>query len=161
MLNYLYRYACIIRNIVDGDTIDVDIDLGFDNWILNERVRLSGIDCPEVRTRDLVEKEFGFLAAARVSELLPIGERFYLVSERYNRRGSFGRILGNFILDIDNGQDLRTVLLEERHGVIWNPNDREEMKRLHLINREYLMNSDSVSIEFKTNIQRLINEQEL
>ena len=53
----MYEYKCEIVKIVDGDTIDVNIDLGFGTWIHNERIRLYGIDTPESRTRDLEEKK--------------------------------------------------------------------------------------------------------
>ena len=55
----MFEYKCKILRIVDGDTVDVDIDLGFGIWRHRERVRLVGIDTPESRTRDLVEKKFG------------------------------------------------------------------------------------------------------
>ena len=58
----MHEYRCKIIKIVDGDTVDVDIDLGFDIWMKNERIRLLGIDTPESRTRDLEEKKFGLLA---------------------------------------------------------------------------------------------------
>ena len=57
----MYEYRAKLINIVDGDTVDVDIDLGFGVWIKDERVRIMGIDTPESRTRDLVEKKFGSL----------------------------------------------------------------------------------------------------
>ena len=63
----MYEYECTIRKIVDGDTIDVDINLGFNTWINNERVRLYGIDTPESRTRDLEEKKFGLYAKSVLS----------------------------------------------------------------------------------------------
>ena len=53
----MYEYNCKIVRVVDGDTVDVDIDLGFGLWIHNERIRMYGIDTPESRTRDLVEKK--------------------------------------------------------------------------------------------------------
>lgn len=55
----MYEYNCNIVRVVDGDTVDVDIDLGFGIWVRNERVRLYGIDTPESRTRDLREKFYG------------------------------------------------------------------------------------------------------
>ena len=58
----MYEYNCRIVKVVDGDTIDVDIDLGFDIVLSNQRIRLKGIDTPESRTRDLEEKKFGLLA---------------------------------------------------------------------------------------------------
>ena len=58
----MYEYRCKIVRVVDGDTVDVDIDLGFGVWLHKERVRLHGIDTPESRTRDLEEKKYGLLA---------------------------------------------------------------------------------------------------
>ena len=55
----MYEYRCKILKVIDGDTVDVDIDLGFGVWMHKERVRLHGIDTPESRTRDLVEKKYG------------------------------------------------------------------------------------------------------
>ena len=57
----MFEYPCIIRKIIDGDTVDVDIDLGFDTWLLNQRIRLHGIDTPESRTRDLEERNSDLL----------------------------------------------------------------------------------------------------
>ena len=67
----MYEYNCEIVRVVDGDTVDVNIDLGFGVWMRNERVRLYGIDTPESRTRDKTEKVFGKLATAIVEHFLP------------------------------------------------------------------------------------------
>ena len=69
----MYEYKSKILRIVDGDTVDVDIDLGFGVWLHKERVRIMGIDTPESRTRDKVEKKFGLASKARLKELMPIG----------------------------------------------------------------------------------------
>ena len=66
----MYEYKAKLVKVVDGDTVDVDIDLGFGVWLKNERVRIMGIDTPESRTRDKVEKIFGLAAKARVQELI-------------------------------------------------------------------------------------------
>ena len=66
----MYEYRVEVLKVIDGDTVDVDIDLGFGVWLKNERVRLHGIDTPESRTRDLEEKKFGLAAKARLKELL-------------------------------------------------------------------------------------------
>ena len=58
----MFEYNCKIVRVVDGDTVDVNIDLGFGLWIHKERIRLYGIDTPESRTRDLVEKKYGLFA---------------------------------------------------------------------------------------------------
>ena len=69
----MYEYRCEITRVVDGDTVDVDIDLGFGVWLRDERVRLVGVDTPESRTRDKVEKLFGKAASAFVASHLPVG----------------------------------------------------------------------------------------
>ena len=69
----MYEYKVRIVKVVDGDTVDVDIDLGFDVWLKNQRVRLYGIDTPESRTRDLEEKKYGKAATAYLKEKLEIG----------------------------------------------------------------------------------------
>ena len=66
----MYEYRAHIIKVVDGDTVDVDIDLGFGIVLSNERVRINGIDTPESRTRDKVEKKFGLAAKARLKSLL-------------------------------------------------------------------------------------------
>ena len=68
--NYMYEYRVNVRRVVDGDTVDVDIDLGFGVWMMDERVRMMGIDTPESRTRDKVEKKFGLAAKERLKSLL-------------------------------------------------------------------------------------------
>ena len=66
----MYEYRASIVKIIDGDTVDVDIDLGFNVVLKDERVRIAGIDTPESRTRDLEEKKFGLAAKGRVKDLL-------------------------------------------------------------------------------------------
>jgi endonuclease YncB( thermonuclease family) len=66
----MYEYKCKIVRVVDGDTVDIDIDLGFGIWVRNERVRIHGIDTPESRTRDKVEKKFGLASKAFVKNRL-------------------------------------------------------------------------------------------
>ena len=65
----MYQYKAVLVRVIDGDTIDVDIDLGFDVWLKKQRVRLAGIDAPESRTRNKAEKVLGLAAKARLTEL--------------------------------------------------------------------------------------------
>jgi micrococcal nuclease len=115
MHDYNYKYKCKLNRVVDGDTVDVDIDLGFDSWIIGERVRLIGIDSPETRTLDLVEKEFGFAAKQRVEDILTSGS---LILHSCEFQGKFGRVLGDFEIE---GQEmfLTEMLLDEGHAVIY------------------------------------------
>ena len=66
----MYEYRCRVIKVIDGDTVDVDIDLGFDIVLRDERVRIMGIDTPESRTRDKVEKKCGLASKARLKELI-------------------------------------------------------------------------------------------
>ena len=109
----MYEYNCIINRVIDGDTVDVSIDLGFGVWLKNERVRFVGIDAPETRTRDLSEKERGLESKAFVEKTLPVGSKQVLMSTGFN--GKFGRILGTIkIYDSleDRWTDLSTIMLE-------------------------------------------------
>ena len=56
----MYEYKALINRVIDGDTVDIDIDLGFGIWMKDERVRVMGIDTPELRTRNKKEKKFGY-----------------------------------------------------------------------------------------------------
>ena len=78
----MYEYKCEIVKIVDGDTIDVNIDLGFGTWIHNERIRLYGIDTPESRTRDLEEKKAGLYAKKCVEGFMPVGSSQVLMTKK-------------------------------------------------------------------------------
>ena len=78
----MYEYKCTILRVVDGDTVDVDIDLGFGVWMRKQRIRLYGIDTPESRTRDLEEKKYGLLAKRFVEGFLAKGSTAVLVTEK-------------------------------------------------------------------------------
>jgi micrococcal nuclease len=109
------EYDVVLLKAVDGDTVDVDIDLGFGVWLKSERVRIMGIDTPESRTRDLVEKLFGLAAKARLEELLQDGGILVTTEEKNGEdmRGKFGRILGDF--KIPSGRLVTDILIEEGH----------------------------------------------
>ncbi len=74
----MYEYKFQLDRVVDGDTIDVDIALGFDVMLKKQRIRLYGLNTPESRTRDLEEKQYGLAAKARLKELLENGETLSL-----------------------------------------------------------------------------------
>ena len=142
----MYEYECTIRKIVDGDTIDVDINLGFNTWINNERVRLYGIDTPESRTRDLEEKKFGLYAKSVVDKYLPVGSKQVLVTH-LDKVGKFGRILGEFRI-YDGEQDRQTTINEymirKSIGVEYKGQSKDEIKEQHLKNREVLYEQGTV-----------------
>ena len=140
----MYEYKVNILKVVDGDTVDVDIDLGFGVWLRNERVRLAGIDTPESRTSDAVEKVFGQAAKDRVNSLL--GAEAVLISQISksgdNIKGKFGRIIGNF--KTINGENVADVLMNEGHAVAYNGGDKDKVQAQHLINRQKLIDEDKV-----------------
>ena len=140
----MYEYKVNILKVVDGDTVDVDIDLGFGVWLRNERVRLAGIDAPESRTSDAVEKVFGQAAKDRVNSLL--GAEAVLISQISksgdNIKGKFGRIIGNF--KTINGENVADVLMNEGHAVAYNGGDKDKVQAQHLINRQKLIDEDKV-----------------
>ena len=92
----MYEYKVIIDRWVDGDTVDVDIDLGFDVVLKKQRVRLYGIDAWESRTRDLEEKEKGLAAKEFCKNFAKEGEPAILKTKTYDASGKYGRILGRF-----------------------------------------------------------------
>ena len=110
----MYEYSAKIRRWVDGDTVDVTLDLGFD-ILYNNRIRLYGINTPESRTRDLEEKKRGLAAKDRVKELCPVGSSIILKTTK-DGRGKFGRILGEIFVP-GAVQSINQLLVEEGHAL--------------------------------------------
>ena len=104
----MYHYKAKLLRVVDGDTIDAMLDLGFDTWV-KKRVRLQGIDAPESRTRDLEEKKRGKASTKRLQELLASNgsEEFTIVSHGV---GKYGRCLGTLFIGEKN---INETLLSE------------------------------------------------
>ena len=142
----MHEYNCTIRRVVDGDTVDVDIDLGFDTWIHNERVRLYGIDTPESRTRDLEEKKAGLFAKKVVLHYLPEGSKQILRTYK-DKVGKYGRILGEFVV-FDVEQDRQTTINEymirHRIGVAYFGKSKDDIKQEQLDNRKFLYESGKI-----------------
>ena len=136
----MYEYNTTIDRVVDGDTVDVWIDLGFDVRIF-ERVRMAGIDTPESRTRDAREKIFGKRATARVEELLPAGGKFRAVSASYDARGKFGRAMMDFYLP--EGQMLCQMLIDERLAVRYHGQHKDDIRADHEANWDALDKEDT------------------
>ena len=156
----MYEYKCKILRVVDGDTVDVDIDLGFGMWMHKERVRMMGIDTPESRTRDKVEKAFGIASKDRLKELLPIGSIQVLKTEidrsGEDKKGKFGRILGDFIVDEKRCTD---ILIEEGHAVAYFGGSKDEITMKHMANREKLLREGVISREDYEKAQKLMENK--
>lgn len=133
--------------MIDGDTVDVDIDLGFGIIMADERVRIMGIDTPESRTSDKVEKLFGKAAKARLQELL--GEtsilRTQINKNGEDMKGKFGRVLGDFVAK--DGRMVTEVMTEEGHCVPYTGGSKEETHAAHLANRVRLLGEGIVTQE--------------
>lgn len=140
----MYEYRVKVNRIVDGDTVDVDIDLGFNIVLTDERVRIMGIDTPESRTSDEVEKVFGLAAKYRLQELL--GEyavlRTQVDKDGDDMKGKFGRILGDFVAP--DGRPVTEILIEEGYCVPYFGGSKEEVQAQHHANRERLISEGKV-----------------
>ena len=134
----MHTYKCTILRVVDGDTVDVDIDLGFGVWMRKERIRVLGIDTPESRTRDKVEKTYGIMAKEFVKSYLPVGSVQTLQTEK-DGTGKYGRILGKFLVhDIkeDRQMHLGDIMIREHLAVKYDGQSKEDIAEQHIKNRE-------------------------
>ena len=134
----MFEYSCTIVRVVDGDTVDVDIDLGFGMWMKKQRIRFYGIDTPESRTRDLEEKKYGLIAKAFVEASLPVGSTRTLTTVK-DKTGKYGRILGKFkAYDsyTDAWVNLNQWMIIKHLGVEYKGQSKEDIAEQHLANRE-------------------------
>jgi len=149
----MYEYRAKILRVVDGDTVDVDIDLGFGVWMHKERVRMMGIDTPESRTRDKVEKKFGLASKEYVKAYLPIGSMQVLKTEidksGEDKKGKFGRILGDFLV-YDSKEDaqkkLTEIMISQGYGVAYHGQSKDDIHEAHMANRKRLIEAKVVTL---------------
>jgi micrococcal nuclease len=131
----MYTYRATVRRVVDGDTVDLDIDLRFSVILRNQRIRLHRVDTPEKRTRDLREKAAGRLASQIVEELLPLGSECTI--ETYlDSRGKFGRLLGEIVTD--EGICVNDYLINHRYAIEYMGQSKDEVRALHEANWHWL-----------------------
>ena len=145
----MYEYSCRLVRVIDGDTVDVDIDLGFDIILKKQRVRLAGIDTPESRTSDLEEKKYGLAAKKFLTEHLAYNNpnnKVILRTTMYDAKGKFGRILGE-IFNLYGSKpttgdnpgstpSANELLIENSHAVRYHGQSKEEIAETHLTNRK-------------------------
>ena len=131
----MYEYGCTVTRVVDGDTIDVILDLGFS--VLHKcRVRLYGIDTPESRTRNKDEKARGKLAKAFVENAIANGNEIIVRTKLKDSKGKYGRVLGEILVD--------------------SININEELVRKHLAVRYFGQSKNDVEAEHEINKQKLL-----
>ena len=129
----MYEYKCKVTRVVDGDTVDVIIDLGFD-ISYSSRVRLFGIDTPESRTRDIDEKARGLISKDFLKSYLDKGG--VVIRTRKDKKGKFGRILGEMVVEDIN---INELMIKEHHAVKYHGQSKDDIEAEHLVNRQTLI----------------------
>ena len=129
----MYEYRCKIVKVIDGDTVDVDIDLGFGVWLHKERIRLYGIDTPESRTRDKVEKKYGLKSKKFLQDQLKKAKSITIRTYKGEEKGKFGRILGDIWCD---GKSVNQLMCKVGHAVAYYGQNKALIEKAHLKNRK-------------------------
>ena len=131
----MFEYKCKLVKVVDGDTVDVDIDLGFGVWLQKQRIRLYGIDTPESRTSDAEEKIYGLAAKERMQKWLD-GGNLKIVTHK-DAKGKYGRILGKF--KMKDGSILNENMIDDHHAVAYYGQSKDEVEEEHIKNRSFFV----------------------
>jgi len=132
--DFSYRVAEVTK-IVDGDTIDVIIDLGFD-IMYRSRVRLFGIDTPESRTRNTEEKVRGLLSKNFLKEHLKSSKKIVIKTHKGEETGKFGRILGEIFID---GININQKMCDEGYAVAYYGQNKQLVESAHEANKQKLI----------------------
>ena len=112
----MYQYKAKIVSVIDGDTIEVDFDLGFGVWLRAQRIRLDGIDTPESRTADKFEKSLGLEAKAYLKHAIEEAKAVVIKTEKMDSSEKYGRILGWVFLD-GSDKSLNEKMIDD--GYAW------------------------------------------
>ena len=147
---FIYKVSSL-EKVVDGDTIDVTLDLGFD-VCTRQRVRLLGIDTPESRTSDKEEKKFGLLSKKKLKEwCLKAVEsekddiEIELRCPERDSRGKFGRILAEVWVSEDGvWTNVNKWMCEEGYAVPYVGQNKKDVEELHMINRKKLVDRGEI-----------------
>lgn len=134
----MYQYKAKILKVVDGDTVEIDLDLGFNIVLANQKVRMAGVDTPESRTTNKEEKPRGMLSKKKLAEKLPVGAWVTIETLKSdNNDDKFGRILGVFILD--DGTKLNQWLIDNNYAVPYMGENKELVQEAHQKNKQILI----------------------
>ena len=131
----MYEYACKVKRVVDGDTVDVVLDLGFD-VSYSCRVRLYGIDTPESRTRNKDEKARGKMAGSFLKEAIEDGEKIVIQTKLKDSKGKYGRVLGDVVVD---GVNINELMVKCHLAVAYHGQSKKDVEAEHLRNRDILI----------------------
>jgi micrococcal nuclease len=134
----MYQYKCKILKVLDGDTVDIDLDLGFKIVLANQRVRMAGIDTPESRTTIAEEKVRGQLSKKKLTEKLPVGSWQVIETQKPDSNDDkFGRILGVFILE--DGTRVNDWLIQNNYAVPYKGENKDLTQAEHQANKKILI----------------------
>tara|TARA_R100001440_G_scaffold16855_3_gene28488 strand:- start:1097 stop:1513 length:417 start_codon:yes stop_codon:yes gene_type:complete len=133
----MYEYSCEVKRVVDGDTVDVILDLGFD-VSYSTRVRLYGIDTPESRTRNKDEKARGKMAAHFLKEAIDNGDKVVIQTKLKDSKGKYGRVLGEVIVDDVN---INEQMVDKYLAVKYFGQSKDDIEAEHLKNRQILIDN--------------------
>ena len=131
----MYEYSCKVKRVVDGDTVDVVLDLGFD-VSYSTRVRLYGIDTPESRTRNKDEKARGKMAGTFLKEAIEDGEKVVIQTKLKDSKGKYGRVLGDVVVDDIN---INKLMVECHLAVAYHGQSKKDVEAEHMKNRDILI----------------------
>ena len=129
----MFQYKAIITRVIDGDTVDCNIDLGFSVILFKQRIRLFGIDTPESRTRDKVEKKYGLLAKQYLKDFIKAAGNTVQIETSKEKRGKFGRILGKLVND--QGECVNDIMCEIGHAAPYFGQSKADIAAQHIENR--------------------------
>jgi micrococcal nuclease len=130
----MYQYKCKINKVLDGDTVAIDLDLGFNIILANQHVRMAGVDTPESRTTNKEEKPRGLLSKKKLAEKLPVGSWQKINTLRADSNDDkFGRILGEFLLE--DGTNVNQWLIENNYAVLYQGENKELVQEQHQANK--------------------------
>ena len=143
-----FEYHAKVNKVIDGDTINVDLDLGFNVVLSNQNVRLLGIDTPESRTSDKTEKIFGNLSKEKVKEFIDKCEgQVILQTVLSDSEEKFGRLLGKVINPKDN-VILNEWLIANHYAVAYNGENKDKVAQAHLSNRKFLIDNKEIAMKY-------------
>ena len=150
----MFEYEATLDRVIDGDTVDLNIDLGFGIWKHSTRIRLVRIDTPEKRTRDLLEKHFGYLATDFVTDKLNTASKI-VVRTTIDSKDKYGRILGDIFVN-GNSYSINDQLISHRLAVFYEGRNKSTIAEAHINNYKYLVESKEVILP--ADIQELYNQ---
>ena len=137
----MYEYKCYVSRIIDGDSLEASIDLGF-GIMFNSKVRLYGIDAPESRTKDEDEKVRGLLAKQYLESKINSAKQVIIQTEK-DAKGKFGRVLGKLFVDKIN---INQSMIDNHLAVEYFGQSKEELEAGHMANRQILIDEKKINL---------------